>query len=60
MTDQLEAHGLYVLFIAAVLLLVFVMAVDAIAQARRDRIRNRHNLERGLVAKSNREARLLG
>lgn len=69
MIEQFEAHGLYVAFIAGVLLLVVVMAIDAIAQARRDRIRNGHlaaistttaNIERGLIAKSNTEARWLG
>lgn len=69
MTEQLEAHGLYVIFIASVLLLVVVMTVDAIAQAARDRRRDRHlaelnttakTIQRGLVAERNMNARLLG
>lgn len=35
MTEQLEAHGLYVLFIATVLVLVLLMGLEAIAEARR-------------------------
>lgn len=39
MTEQLEAHGLYVLFIATVLVLVLLMGLEAIAELRRDRRR---------------------
>lgn len=37
MTEQLEAHGLYVMFIAGVLLLVVLMTFEAVAQTRRGR-----------------------
>lgn len=69
MTEQLEAHGLYVLFIAGVLLLVLVMTITAIAEARRDRRLHRQlvelntrtkTIQTGLVASRNQKARLLG
>lgn len=66
---QLEAHGLYLVFIAAALLLVVVMTVDAVLQARRDRRQHQQlvalnttakTIQRGLVAERNTNARLQG
>lgn len=69
MIDQLEAHGLHVAFIAFALLVVALMTIDCVLDARRESARRRHaaeverlvgNIERGLVAQRNSEARLLG